>query len=41
MAFSIAVETLNITYKNRQAKRLKQDDEPVRLRQPITATKSK
>jgi len=39
MAFSIAVETLNITYKNRQAKRLKQDDEPVRLRQPITSTK--
>jgi len=40
MAFSIVVETLNITYKNRQEKRLKRETKPVHLRQPITKTKA-
>lgn len=41
MAFSIVVETLNITYKNRQEKRLNRETKPVHLRQPITKTKAK
>jgi hypothetical protein len=35
MAFSVVVETLNITYKKRQAQRTKKDIAPVHLRQPI------
>jgi predicted tellurium resistance membrane protein TerC len=39
MAFSIVVETLNITYKNRQEKRLNRETEPVHLRQSISKAK--
>ncbi len=35
MAFSVVVETLNITYKKRQAKRTHVESEPVHLHQPI------
>jgi predicted tellurium resistance membrane protein TerC len=35
MAFSVVVETLNITYKKRQAQRTKKAVAPVHLRQPI------
>ena len=35
MAFSVVVETLNITYKKRQAQRTKKNVAPVHLRQPI------
>lgn len=37
MAFSVIVESLNITYKNREAKRLDHGHRPVNLRDAITA----
>ncbi len=37
MAFSVIVESLNITYKNREAKRLDYGHRPVNLRDAITA----
>jgi predicted tellurium resistance membrane protein TerC len=38
MAFSVIVEALNITYKNRQAKRVHHGTPPVNLRDSIVAT---
>lgn len=35
MAFSVVVETLNITYKKRQERRTHRESEPVHLHQPI------
>lgn len=40
MAFSVVVETLNITYKKRQERRTHRESEPVHLHQPIVEEKS-
>lgn len=41
MAFSVVVETLNITYKKRQERRANRATEPVHLRQPIVEEPAK